>query len=66
MIGLQAFYAVSTKAAQPEVGMVAYIQVLDEVADTSSVAFMQSTSANKITTSWYWKVMPKPMTSFRP
>ena len=33
MIGLQAFYAVSTKAAQPEVGMVAYIQVLDEVAD---------------------------------
>ena len=34
LIGLQAFISISTNAPKPEVGVVKYVQVLDEVADS--------------------------------
>ena len=34
LLGLQSFFSIATKASKPEVGIVKYVQVLDEVADS--------------------------------
>ena len=69
LLGLQSFFSIATKASKPEVGIVKYVQVLDEVADSKDTIlhFISELHAEYISKhNHYLREMLKHMKSFRP